>query len=367
MEGEVTENPFTSTERSISEIEETIATKQPRRLAQTVRELLLRGGPLIALILLAAYLSFATPHFLTVGNVANVTRQSAIMAILAVGQTFVILTAGIDLSVGAIAALSASVAAVLMTQRIEFAGLAIGPINFWLGFLVALGVGTLCGILNGQIITRGRIPDFIATLGTLATLRGIALLVTGGLPVPSHITATELKGYLPNQMIWMGSSTILGIPVAALIALVVVVAGWFVLRYTALGRAVYAVGGNKEAARVSGINVDRTKIAVYAISGLLAGLAGIILAGRLNSANALMADAENLRSIAAVVIGGTALFGGEGGVFGSLIGALIMGVLANGLNLLNVSAFWQRVIQGLVIVLVVVFDQWRRRRFGQLS
>ncbi len=361
------EDPMTSTETSTSEVEEVIATRQPRRLAQTVRELLLRGGPLIALVLLAAYLTFATPYFLTPSNIANVTRQSSITAILAVGQTFVILTAGIDLSVGAVAALAASVAAVVMTQRIEIAGLAIGPINFWLGLLIALGVGTLCGILNGQIITRGRIPDFIATLGTLATLRGVALLVTGGLPIPSHLTATELKGYLPDQMIWMGSGSILGIPVAGLLALVVVVLGGFVLRYTALGRAVYAVGGNQEAARVSGINVDRTKVAVYTISGLLAGLAGFILAGRLNSANALMADAENLRSIAAVVIGGTALFGGEGGVFGSLIGALIMGVLANGLNLLNVSAFWQRVIQGLVIVLVVVFDQWRRRRFGQIS
>jgi ribose transport system permease protein len=320
---------------------------------------------LIALILLAAYLAFATPYFLTVSNLANVTRQSAITAILAVGQTFVILTAGIDLSVGAIAALSASVSAVLMTQRIEIAGLAIGPINFWLGFLIAIVVGMLAGMLNGLIITRGRIPDFIATLGTLATLRGIALLVTGGLPVPSHLTATELKGYLPDQMIWMGSGSILGIPVTGLIALAVVVAGWFLLRYTALGRAIFAVGGNQEAARVSGINIDRTKIAVYTLSGLLAGIAGFVLAGRLNSANALMADGENLRSIDAVVIGGTNLFGGEGGVIGSLIGALIMGVLANGLNLLNVSAFWQRVIQGLVIVLVVIFDQWRRRRFRQ--
>jgi ribose transport system permease protein len=189
--------------------------------------------------------------------------------------------------------------------------------------------------------------------------------VTGGLPVPSHLTATELKGYLPEPMIWMGNGSLLGIPAAGLIALAVVLAGWFLLRYVALGRAIFAVGGNQEAARVSGINVARTKVAVYTLSGLLAGLAGVVLAGRLNSANALMADTENLQSIAAVVIGGTNLFGGEGGVVGSLIGALTMGVLANGLNLLNVSAFWQRVIQGMVIVLVVIFDQWRRRRFGQ--
>ncbi len=362
----MTEKPVTSTEAStsVSGSEEALVTG-PRTVSQAARGLLLRGGPLIALILLAVYLSFSTPYFLTVSNVVNVTRQSSITAILAVGQTFVILTAGIDLSVGAIAALAASVSAVLMTQRFEIAGLAIGPMHFWLGLLIALVVGMLAGMLNGFIITRGRIPDFIATLGTLTTLRGVALLVTGGLPVPSHLTATELKGYLPDQMIWMGSGSILGIPVAGLIALAVVLGGWFLLRYTALGRAIFAVGGNQEAARVSGININRTKIAVYAMSGLLAGLAGVVLAGRLNSANALMADEENLRSIAAVVIGGTNLFGGEGGVAGSMIGALIMGVLANGLNLLNVSAFWQRIVHGLVIVLVVIFDQWRRRRFGQ--
>lgn len=327
------------------------------------RELLLRGGPMIALILLSAYLTAATPHFLTGGNLTNVVRQTAITAILAVGQTMVILTAGIDLSVGAMAALAASVSAVMMTSQFQVGGVAIGPLPFGVGMLLALVVGTLAGTINGLIITKGRIPDFIATLGTLTTFRGIALLVTDGLPVPSHLTATELRGYLPEEMIWLGSGTVLGFPVAGIIAILTLVVGWFILRYTPLGRSTYAVGGNREAARVSGINIDRTKIAVYALSGLMAGLGGFVLAGRLNSANALMAEGQELNSIAAVVIGGTNLFGGEGGVFGSLIGALIMGVLGNGLNLLNVSAFWQRVIQGLVIILVVVFDQWRRRRF----
>jgi ribose transport system permease protein len=335
-----------------------------RRVSTVVRQSLLRGGPLIALILLCAYLSFASPHFFTTSNAVNITRQTAITAILAVGQTLVILSSGIDLSVGAVAALSASVAAVAMTQRIEVGGLAIGPIHWYLGLPLALAVGAIAGWINGFIITRGRIPDFIATLGTVATMRGIALLVTGGLPVPSHLTATELRGYLPDQMIWLGAGDILGVPVAGLIALLVTIAGWFILRHTALGRAVYAVGGNREASHVSGINVNRTKVLAYILSGLMAAVAGFVLAGRLNSANALMAEDENLRSIASVVIGGSNLFGGEGGVIGSLIGALTMGVLANGLNLLNVSAFWQRVIQGLVIISVVVFDQWRRRRFG---
>ncbi|MGD2104915.1 MAG: ABC transporter permease [Anaerolineae bacterium] len=340
-------------------------TSQLGQVLRGIRRIVMRGGPFFGLILLVAYLSFATPHFLTVSNLVNISRQTAITAILGVGQTFVILSAGIDLSVGAVAALAASVSAVMMTQRMEFAGITVGPVNFWLGLPIALLVGTLAGMINGLVITRGRIPDFIATLGTLASLRGIALLVTGGLPVPSHLTATELKGYLPEQILWLGGGDILGLPVAGLVAVSTVVVGWFLLRYTALGRSIFAVGGNREAARVSGINVHGTKVAVYTLSGLLAATAGVVLAGRLNSANALMAEGEELNSIAAVVIGGTNLFGGEGGVAGSLIGALIMGVLANGLNLLNVGAFWQRVVRGLVIVLVVIFDQWRRRRLGE--
>ncbi|MBE3064582.1 MAG: ABC transporter permease [Spirochaetes bacterium] len=329
-----------------------------------LRELISRLGPVIALVLLGIYLSLASPHFLKTDNMVNITRQSSVTAILAVGQTLVILTSGIDLSVGAIAAISASAASVLMTQRIVFLGMAIGPLGFLPGLLVALVIGALAGAINGLIITKGRIPDFIATLGTLTIFQGIALLVTGGLPVPSHLTATDLKGRLPPQMIWMGAGDIMGIPIAGLIAVFIVVLGWLLLRYTVLGRSLFAVGGNKEAARVSGISIDKTKIITYLLSGLIAAVAGFVLAGRLNSANALMAGEENLRSVAAVVIGGTNLFGGEGSVFGSLIGAVLMGELANGLNLLNVSAFWQRIVQGFVIIVVVMFDQWRRRRFS---
>lgn len=330
-----------------------------------LRELISRLGPVVALVLLGTYLSLASPHFLKTDNIVNITRQSSITAILAVGQTLVILTSGIDLSVGAIAAISASAASVLMTQRIVVLGMAIGPLGFAWGFIVALVIGALAGAINGLIVTKGRIPDFIATLGTLTIFQGIALLVTGGLPVPSHLTAIDLRGRLPPQMIWMGAGDIMGIPVAGLIALLIVVLGWLLLRYTVLGRSLFAVGGNKEAARVSGISIDKTKIIVYVLSGLIAAVAGFVLAGRLNSANALMAGEENLRSVAAVVIGGTNLFGGEGSVFGSLIGAVLMGELANGLNLLNVSAFWQRIVQGFVIIMVVMFDQWRRRRFSR--
>lgn len=337
---------------------------QPRFGPETLRRWAVQMGALLALLLLVAYLALATPHFLTPGNLANVARQTAVTTILAAGQTFVILCGGIDLSVAATAGLSASVAAVLMTSQVSILGIPIGPVPFGVGMVVALLVGLLVGLLNGLIITKGRIPDFIATLGTLTTMRGIALLVTGGLPVPSHLTATELRGYLPPELIWMGAGDIVGIPVAGLIALGVIIVGWLLLRYTAFGRAIYAVGGNREAARVSGINIDRTKIMVYMLSGLLAALAGMVLTGRLNSANALMGEGEELRSIAATVIGGANLFGGQGSLLGTLIGALVIGVLGNGLNLLNVSAFWQRVVQGLVIIGVVLFDQWRRRRFG---
>jgi ribose/xylose/arabinose/galactoside ABC-type transport system permease subunit len=325
---------------------------------------LLRGGPIIALLVLIVYLSLATPYFASPSNVRNVSQQNAHLIILAVGQTMVIIGAGIDLSVGAVMAVSASMTAVLATQQVNIMGTIVGPLNVWVAILIGLIVGTLAGFLNGLIITKGRIPDFIATLGMSEAARGAALLITGGLPIPSHLTATELKGYLPEALIWMGGRDVLGIPTGALIALVVVVVGWVIMSQTGLGRAIYAVGGNKEAARVSGINVDRTKIATYTIMGLLAAIAGLVLTGRMNSANALMGTGDELKSIAAVVVGGTNLFGGEGGVGGSFIGAVIMGVLGNGMNLLSVSAFWQRVTMGIVIIIVVLFDQWRRRKFG---
>jgi ribose transport system permease protein len=229
---------------------------------------------------------------------------------------------------------------------------------------IGLVVGGLAGLINGLIITKGRIPDFIATLAMMETARGVALLVTGGLPIPSHLTAVELKGSLPAALIWMGGRSVWGIPTGPLFAVVILAIGWVIMSQTGLGRAIYAVGGNKEAARVSGINVDRTKIVTYTIMGLMAAVAGLVLTGRMNSGNALMGEGDELKCIAAVVIGGANLFGGQGSVIGSLFGAIIMGVLGNGLNLLNVSAFWQRVVMGIVIVIVVLFDQWRRRRFG---
>lgn len=337
----------------LSQEEELLQKKQGLDFKDMVRKAIVMGAPLFGLILLVTYFSAAAPNFMTTNNMINVARQSSINIILATAQTMVILSGGIDLSVGAVMALAASVSAVCMTYY---------GLNFWAGMAIGILTGALAGLISGVVITKGRVPDFIATLGMMSAARGVALLVTGGLPVPSHNIAHQMKAYLPDQLVWMGGGKLFGLPTAFLVAIVVVVVGWFVTRYTRLGRSLFAVGGNKEAARVSGINIDLSKIYAYTISGALAGLAGLVLTGRLNSANALMGEGAELQSIAAVVIGGSNLYGGEGGVGGTLIGALIIGVLNNGLNLLSVSAFWQRVIMGVVLVSVVIFDQWRRRR-----
>ncbi|MEM8552566.1 MAG: ABC transporter permease [Pseudomonadota bacterium] len=325
----------------------------------TLNRWLTRSGPLLALLAMCLILSLVSPFFFTTDNITNITRQTAFVALLAIGQTFVILTGGIDLSVAAIAALSACVAAVLMTQPIELFGIGLGPFPPVLAMLIGVLVGVMAGAFNGIIIARFGVPDFIVTLGTMTILRGLALLVTGGFPVPSFRAGPDAVP-LPDFLIWAGTGSIFGIPVAALIALLVMAIAWWVLRYTAFGRATFAVGGNRQAARIAGIKVGQTKVLVYAVSGLCAAIAGIVMVGRLSSANALMGEGDELRSIASVVVGGTHLFGGQGGVVGSVIGALIIGVLGNGLNLLDVSPFWQRIAQGAVIILVVVLDYWRR-------
>lgn len=330
--------------------------------AARLRAALFRSGPLIALLLLMAVLAMLSPHFLNADNLLTVARQTAFVAILAVGQTFVIIRGGIDLSVAATAALSACIVAVLMTEPVLFLGIPLGPMNPVLAVILGLMVGALAGTFNGLIIARFGIPDFIATLGAMTLFRGLALLVTGGLPVPTFRIGVGAGGGLPEFLLWAGSGHILGIPFLLIAVLVIAITGGLILKFTAFGRSIYAVGGNREAARASGINVGRTTILIYAFSGLMAAIGGILLMGRLSSANALMGEGEELRSIASTVIGGTNLFGGEGGVFGTMIGAAILGVLGNGLNLLGVSPFWQRVAQGVVIILVVVLDQWRRNR-----
>jgi ribose/xylose/arabinose/galactoside ABC-type transport system permease subunit len=310
-----------------------------------------RGGALIILFLLVVAFAIVTPDFLTVNNLINILRQYSVLMILAVGQTLVIVSRGIDLSVASNAALSGSVMGVAYA--------------YWAwpepaSLLVGLAAGIAVGAFNGFVITRLDVPDFIATLGTFVAVRGIALLVTDGLPVPDFERAVEGRT-LPGTISTLGVDSVLGMPLIAVVALVCALIGGFILSRTRLGRSAYAIGGNTEAARMSGIKVGRSKMWIYVISGLLAAVGGFMLTGRQASANALMGEGLELQSIAAVVIGGTNLFGGEGRMSGTVIGVLIIGVLSNGLSIAGVAEFWQRVVNGLIIVAVVALDQWRRR------
>jgi ribose transport system permease protein len=310
-----------------------------------------RGGALIILVGLLVIFSLASEDFLTSNNLLNILRQYSVPLILAVGQTLVIVSRGIDLSVASTAALSGSVMGVAFAHW----GWA-EPLCLALG----LACGFAVGAFNGFVITRLHVPDFIATLGTFTAVRGIALLITDGLPVPDFQRAVEGRT-VPDSVTTLGSDEIGSIPIIALVALACALLGGLILARTRLGRSAYAVGGNPEAARVSGIRVERTKMQVYILSGGLAAVAGFMLVGRQGSANALMGEGMELQSIAAVVIGGTNLFGGEGNVSGTVIGILVIGVLSNGLAIVGVAEFWQRVINGLIIIAVVALDQWRRR------
>jgi ribose transport system permease protein len=309
------------------------------------------GGALAILLLLVVGFYIATPDFLTVNNTLNILRQYSVPAILAVGQTLVIVSAGIDLSVASTAALSGSLMAVAFAH--------------WgwpepAAVILGLAAGFAVGALNGFVITKWRVPDFIATLGAFSAVRGVALLITDGLPVPDFEQAVQGRR-IPDFVSILGADSVFRFPLIAVVAGIMAVVGWFILSRTRLGRAAYAIGGNRQAAHVSGIKVGRSKLWIYIISGVMAAVAGFMLTGRQASANALMGEEMELQSIAAVVVGGTNLFGGEGGVGGTMIGIAIIGVLSNGLNILGVAEFWQRVVNGLIIVVVVALDQWRRR------
>ncbi|NPV53931.1 MAG: ABC transporter permease [Firmicutes bacterium] len=298
---------------------------------------------ILALIGLSVILSFLSPHFLTSGNLLTVLLQSSINSILAVGETFIILTGGIDLSVGSVVAFSSAIMGELVVNY---------GLNPYLGILLGLVLGTLTGLLHGVIITKIGIPPFIVTLGAMSIWRGLALQLTGG---------THTYG-LPSVILWLGQGYIGPVPVPFVVALAVYVVSWFILDRTQLGLYTYAIGGNEQATRLSGINIHRYKVYLYAICGFLSGLAGVILAGRLNSTAGVVGVGFELDAIAAVVIGGTSLFGGEGIVWGSLLGAVLMGVIRNGLNLLNVSAYYQMVVIGAVIVAAVGVDALRRKK-----
>ncbi|MDO5627173.1 MAG: ABC transporter permease [Mobilicoccus sp.] len=299
------------------------------------------NGALVGLALVCLVMFIATPAFLTTNNLLNVGVQAAVVAVLAFGMTFVIITAGIDLSVGSVAALSAVAGGWLVAT----AGLP-GPIALVAAPLAGLAIGAVSGLA----IAYGKLPAFIATLAMLSIARGLTLVISGGRPIE-----------MPDAVSALGRS--LGpIPVPIIVMLLVWGVTAFILNRTVFGRSLYAIGGNTEAARLAGLPVKRNTLAVYALSGLFAGIAGLLLAGRLASAQPQAAAGYELDAIAAVVIGGASLAGGYGKATGTLIGALILAVIRNGLNLLNVTAFWQQVVIGLVIAAAVGVDVLRSRR-----
>ncbi|WP_329250169.1 substrate-binding domain-containing protein [Streptomyces sp. NBC_01478] len=309
--------------------------------ASGIRRLLLDNGALTALIVLVIAMSALSGDFLTTDNLLNVGVQAAVTAILAFGVTFVIVSAGIDLSVGSVAALSATVLAWSATQH---------GVPVFLAVILAIATGIAAGLVNGFLIAYGKLPPFIATLAMLSVARGLSLVISQGSPIAfpdsvSHLGDT-LGGWLP-------------VPVLVMIVMGLIAA--FILGRTYIGRSMYAIGGNEEAARLSGLRVSKQKLAIYALSGVFAAAAGIVLASRLSSAQPQAADGYELDAIAAVVIGGASLAGGTGKASGTLIGALILAVLRNGLNLLSVSAFWQQVVIGVVIALAVLLDTVRRK------
>ncbi|CAM5341209.1 hypothetical protein SABIM44S_00667 [Streptomyces abikoensis] len=301
----------------------------------------LRNGPLGGLIALVVVMAVLSRDFLNGQNLLNVGVQASVTAILAFGVTFVIVSAGIDLSVGSVAALSATVVAWCATKE----GLPV-----WLSVLLGLAVGAAAGLVSGALVAYGRLPAFIATLAMLSVARGLALVISGGSPIAFPSALGGLGGTLGR---WLPVPVLVLAAAGALAALI--------LARTYTGRAMFAIGGNEEAARLSGIGVRRRKLVIYALSGLFAAVAGIVLAARLTSAQPQAAVGYELDAIAAVVIGGASLSGGSGKASGTLIGALILAVLRNGLNLLSVSAFWQQVATGLVIALAVLLDTLRRR------
>ena len=298
-------------------------------------------GTLLGLVSLSVVLWILTPHFLTVSNLLNVLEQSAINAIVAAGMTFVIISGGIDLSVGSVLALAGIVLASLLQAGV---GLPIA-------LTVALASAAICGLLNGLFVTLGRLPPFIATLGMMSVARGLALIWAEGRPISGFTESFRS----------MATGRPLGIPAPVLITLVVYAIAHVALAHSVFGRSIYAIGGNEEASRLSGVPVRFHKAGAYVVCGLTSGVAAVVLTARLNSAQPTAGIMYELDAIAATVIGGTSLFGGEGTLLGALIGALIMGVLRNGLNLLNVSSFVQQFVIGVVIIAAVLIDTALKR------
>lgn len=308
---------------------------------------LIRGhGILLALVILVVVGALLSPNFLTPSNLANVSRQGSIVGILGIGMTFVILTAGIDLSVGSILGLVA----------ISFATVMGGGVPWPLAIVAALLIGAGTGAVNGLGITKGGLQPFIMTLGMLVIARGVTLTLSDGKPIRVGDNADAIA--------WIGSGDLFGVPVPLLLFAGLAAASWFVLRFTPFGREVYAVGDNAEAARLSGISTDRVIFSAYVISGLCAAVAAMIVVSRLAAAEPTQGTGFELDAIAIVVIGGTSLFGGEGGIGGTVVGAAVVAAMNNLLNLLGVSPFSQQIVKGLIILGAVFLERRTRAKEG---
>ena len=311
--------------------------------------------PLVALIIMTFAMTILSDDFATRNNLFNVARQISVNLCISVGMTMVILTEGIDLSVGSILAFTGAIAAGLIKNGIEIAGM-----NLFIGFtlfgviIAALAMGGIIGWFNGFMITKFKVPPFIATLAMLTIARGLTMLYTKGFPITQ----------LGNNFDFIGTGWFAGVPMPVWISIVVIAVAVFIMNKTRTGRYIYAIGGNERAALLSGVKVNRIKVFVYVAAGVLSGVAGLIVTSRLDSAQPNAGMGYELDSIAAVVIGGTSLSGGKGSIMGTVIGAAIIGVLNNGLVLLNVSPFWQQVIKGLVILLAVIIDKMQKKELS---
>ncbi len=311
---------------------------QSQTILSLIRRLPFRdAGTVVGLLLIAVVFSVLTPVFLTAPNLMNILQQSSINACIALGMTLVIISGGIDLSVGPIAALAAVLCAALMVAGV--------PVPF--AMLAAMGVGVACGFFNGVLITWGGLQPFIVTLGGLSLYRALALIFTGGTPIFG----------LPDGFRALTNGTIMGLPNPVVVVAVLALLAWVILNKTPLGEYFMAVGGNPEAARIAGVPVTLTKLSAYMISGFMASVAAIILIGRLGAAEPTLGSLWELDAIAAAAIGGASLMGGRGSIVGTLIGCVILGALRNGLTLMNVQAFYQLLATGIIIIVAMLIDR----------
>jgi erythritol transport system permease protein len=326
---------------------------------RSAMDLVVRLRAVIALLMLVAVFSSLSPEFLTTGNLTILVKHVAINAILAIGMTFVILSGGIDLSVGSIAGLAGMLAGALISQGLVVRSFgSVVYFNAWLVVAIALAGGMVLGAINGLLIARLNVAPFIATLGVLYVARGAALLISGGATFPNLGGQPDLGN---TGFPTLGAGQLAGLPIPIWLMVALAAAAIFVAKRTPFGRQVYAIGGNERAAVLSGVRVARVKFGVYVISGLCSAMVGLIIAAQLGAAHPATGQTFELNAIAAVVLGGTSLQGGRGTIGGTLIGAFVIGVLADGLVLLGVSEFWQMVVKGLVIVFAVILDQFQKR------